>query len=187
MNGYIALKNTVFNGIGYTAGSIVPAEAVLPSRVPALLRTGVIARADSVAETPAVPAETPQSERNDVEGIVLPIKTDNGVLELPASREDIIKAVEVLQLAKSDGIAAVAEIESEDALIIVDACTKTQELKKAIRERVEALQKAAASQTAPESEVNATGADGDNNPPATEGNGDGQQNGTADENKGGEE
>ena len=137
MNGYIALKNTVFNGIGYTAGSIIPAEAVLPSRVPALLRNGTIAKAD---EDHAVSAESTQKTTKEVEGIELPIQTENGVLGLPASREDIVKAVEVLQMKTDDLLAAVAEITSEDALIIIDACTKAQNVKKAIRKRVEELQ-----------------------------------------------
>lgn len=137
MNGYIALKNTVFNGIGYTAGSIIPAEAVLPSRVPALLRNGTIAKAD---EDHAVSAELTQKTTKEVEGIELPIQTENGVLRLPASREDIVKAIEVLQMKKDDQLAAVAEITSEDALIIIDACTKAQDVKKVIRKRVEEIQ-----------------------------------------------
>lgn len=142
MSGYIALKNVVFNGIGYTVGSTIPAEAVLPSRVPALLRNKTIAKSDSDAQTPAVSAETSQRAPETDNKVDLPIKTEDGVLGLPASREDIVKAVEVLQLKQEEAIAAVAEIESEDALIIIDACTKTQALKKAIRERVAALKSA---------------------------------------------
>ena len=51
-----------------------------------------------------------------------------------------VKAVEVLQMKTDDLLAAVAEITSEDALIIIDACTKAQNVKKAIRKRVEELQ-----------------------------------------------
>lgn len=142
MNGYIALKNTVFNGIGYTAGATIPADAVLPSRVPALLRNGIIAKAGGETEPPAVTAELTQTAPEMDEGVVLPIQTENGVLGLPANREDIIKAVEVLQMKQDEAIEAVAEIESEDALIIIDACTKTQTVKKAVRERVKAIQPA---------------------------------------------
>ena len=53
MNGYILLKNVTLNGVAYEAGAIVPEEAVLPSRVPALLRTGVIARAGNLPEPQA--------------------------------------------------------------------------------------------------------------------------------------
>lgn len=134
MNGYIALKNTVFNGIGYTVGSIIPAEAVLPSRVPALLRNGTIAKTDEVATMSA--ELLAQNDAKEVEWVELPIQTENGVLGLSASRADIIRAVEVLQMKKDDAVAAVAEIESEDALIIIDACNKNAEVKKAIKQRV---------------------------------------------------
>lgn len=132
MSGYIALKNVVLSGIGYTAGSTIPADAVLPSRVRSLLRNGTIAN----AEDGAVGAELAATASNDTEGVVLPIHTENDVLALPVSREDIVKAIEVLQMKQGDAIAAIAEIESEDALIVIDACTKSAQTKKAIKERV---------------------------------------------------
>lgn len=132
MSGYIALKNVVLSGIGYTAGSTIPADAVLPSRVRSLLRNGTIAN----AEDGAVGAELAATASNDTEGVVLPIHTENDVLALPVSREDIVKAIEVLQMKQDDAIAAIAEIESEDALIVIDACTKSAQTKKAIKERV---------------------------------------------------
>lgn len=132
MSGYIALKNVVLSGIGYTAGSTIPADAVLPSRVRSLLRNGTIAN----AEDGAVGAELAATASNDTEAVVLPIHTENDVLGLPVSREDIVKAIEVLQMKQDDAIAAIAEIESEDALIVIDACTKSAQTKKAIKERV---------------------------------------------------
>ena len=132
MSGYIALKNVVLSGIGYTAGSTIPADAVLPSRVRSLLRNGTIAN----AEDGAVGAELSATASNDTEGVVLLIHTENDVLALPVSREDIVKAIEVLQMKQDDAIAAIAEIESEDALIVIDACTKSAQTKKAIKERV---------------------------------------------------
>lgn len=132
MSGYIALKNVVLSGIGYTAGSTIPADAVLPSRVRSLLRNGTIAN----AEDGAVGAELAATASNDTEGVVLPIHTENDVLALPVSREDIVKAIEVLQMKQDDAIAAISEIESEDALIVIDACTKSAQTKKAIKERV---------------------------------------------------
>lgn len=132
MSGYIALKNVVLSGIGYTAGSTIPADAVLPSRVRSLFRNGTIAN----AEDGAVGAELAATASNDTEGVVLPIHTENDVLALPVSREDIVKAIEVLQMKQDDAIAAIAEIESEDALIVIDACTKSAQTKKAIKERV---------------------------------------------------
>lgn len=140
MNGYIALKNTVFNGIGYTEGSIVPAEAVLPSRLPILLRNGTLAK---TSETIAEGAETPQNEPKEVEGITFPLQTENGVLRLLVSCESIIEAVTILQKTAEDAIADIATVESDDTLILIDACDSRKSVKKAAKERATALQEEA--------------------------------------------
>ena len=49
MNGYIALKAITLNGTEYAAGDHIPADAVLPSRVSALVRTGTIATINAAA------------------------------------------------------------------------------------------------------------------------------------------
>ena len=143
MNSYIALKATTLNGVDYAAGATIPADAVLPSRVPALIRTKTIAKAGDVSEDAVKGAETPQIHANEVEGVDLPIKTENGVLTRCASREDIVKAVETMQMKAEDAIEAIKTIESEDALIIIDACDSRATVKKAVKARAEALQAAA--------------------------------------------
>lgn len=177
MNSYIALKATTLNGVDYAAGATIPADAVLPSRVPALIRTKTIAKAGDVSEDAVKGAETPQIHANEVEGVDLPIKTENGVLTLCASREDIVKAVETMQMKAEDAIEAIKAIESEDALIIIDACDSRATVKKAVKARAEALQAAA--------EENED--DGSNTGDDEEGGnqGDGSEDGTAGE--GGEE
>lgn len=57
MNGYTCIKALVLGGIGYTAGSNIPAEAVLPGRVRALIKQGYISPADS--QTADVAPELP--------------------------------------------------------------------------------------------------------------------------------
>lgn len=137
MNGYIALKAITLNGTEYAAGDHIPADAVLPSRVSALVRTGTIATIN--ADTPAVGAESPEIRANEVEGVDLPIKTEDGVLTLTASREDIVKAIEVLQMNADDAAAEAATIESDTALIIIDACDSRKTVQKAVKARAEEL------------------------------------------------
>lgn len=137
MNGYIALKAITLNGTEYAAGDHIPADAVLPSRVSALVRTGTIATIN--AETPAVGAESPEIRTNEVDGVDLPIKTEDGVLTLTASREDIVKAIEVLQMNADDAAEAAATIESDTALIIIDACDSRKTVQKAVKARAEEL------------------------------------------------
>lgn len=137
MNGYIALKAITLNGTEYAAGDHIPADAVLPSRVSALVRTGTIATIN--AEAPAVGAESPEIRTNEVDGVDLPIKTEDGVLTLTASREDIVKAIEVLQMNADDAAAEAATIESDTALIIIDACDSRKTVQKAVKARAEEL------------------------------------------------
>lgn len=137
MNGYIALKAITLNGTEYAAGDHIPADAVLPSRVSALVRTGTIATIN--ADTPAVGAESPEIRTNEVEGVDLPIKTEDGVLTLTASREDIVKVIEVLQMNADDAAAEAATIESDTALIIIDACDSRKTVQKAVKARAEEL------------------------------------------------
>lgn len=140
MNGYIALKPITLSGVDYAAGDSIPADAVLPSRVPALIRTKSIAH---INERPAEAQETPQNDANDFGGVNLPIQTENGVLELPASGEDIVKAVELLQMNADDAIQAIKEIESDSVLIIMDACDSRKTVKAAAKARAKELNAAA--------------------------------------------
>lgn len=59
MNGYTCIKALVLGGIGYTAGSNIPAEAVLPGRVRTLIKQGYISPAtDEPAPVPALEGHT---------------------------------------------------------------------------------------------------------------------------------
>lgn len=167
MNGYIALKPITLSGVAYAAGDSIPADAVLPSRVPALIRTKSIARAN---ERPVEAQETPQNDANDIGGVNLPIQTENGVLELPASGEDIVKAVEVMQMNAEDAAKAVGDIESETTLIIIDACESRKTVKTAVKARAEELN--AAAEGDDEDQEGQNGADGTGTEGDTEDGGD---------------
>lgn len=137
MNGFIALKTAVFNGITYPAGTTIPPDAVLPSRVPTLVRNGVIKEIDNPADFPD--SNFPCESVWESIKVNLPIATENGIMELPTETEDIITVVRILQMKKDEAITAIADVDSEDALIVLDACTKAQDIKKAIREKVRVL------------------------------------------------
>lgn len=136
MNGYIALKAITLNGVKYAAGDHIPADAVLPSRISTLVRTKTITTS---AKNPASDVGTPEIRTSEVEGIDLPIKTEDGVLTLTASREDIVKAVEAMQMNAEEAEKTIKEIESEDVLIIIDACDSRKTVQKAVKARAEEL------------------------------------------------
>ena len=133
MNGFIALKNITLSGTEYLAGAPVPADAVLASRVNALIRNGLIGKIDDAdAPTGAQDGSSPAE-------VSLPILEENGVTCLSLSVQDVEKAVIMLQMKQDDAVAAVSREDSEAALILLDACTKSQTLKKAVRERAAQL------------------------------------------------
>lgn len=139
MNGYICIKSLTLGGIAYNAGEAIPAEAVLPNRVRALAKQGYIAPQN---ETTTAPQEPPQSEPPTPAPIVLPITKDGGVLELVAAPSDIIQVVSILQLKVEEAAKAVVDVESEEALILIDALETRKTVRTAIQAKAEAMQKA---------------------------------------------
>lgn len=136
MNGYICTKTISLGGTTYQKGETIPGEAVLPNRVRALTREGYIAAQNDAA---AVPPETPQNEPIAPAPIVLPITKNGSVMELVAAPGDIIQAVSILQLNAEEAAKAVAEVESEEALILIDALDTRKTVRTATAARAEEL------------------------------------------------
>lgn len=136
MNGYICTKTISLGGTTYQKGEPIPGEAVLPNRVRALTREGYIAEHN---EAPAVTPETPQNEPEAPASIVLPITKNGGVMELVAATDDIIQAVSILQLNAEEAAKAVAEVNSEEALILIDALDTRKTVRTATAARAEEL------------------------------------------------
>ena len=132
MSGYIAIKCATFNSVEYQAGSFVPENAVLASRVASLIRNGVIAPADSAAQGTSV--ELCGAEQT--ENIKIPIQTENGSEELSATSDDLVTAISLLQMKPDEIIAAIEGPVSAGTLKVVDACSRAQAIHKAIRVRL---------------------------------------------------
>lgn len=157
MNGYTCIKPCTFGGVAYKVGDAIPSEAVLPSRERALIKQGFIAPAvdtqvllqenktlkakvEALEKTAARASESPQIRTNEPESIVIPITAKGGVLELVATPDDIIKAVTTMQLNAEEAAKAVGEIETEEALILIDALDTRKTVKTAIAERIKEMQ-----------------------------------------------
>lgn len=140
MDGYICTKTIDLGGTTYQVGETIPGEVVLPNRIRALTRQGYIATInDADNMTPMAPQEEPAPPAP----IILPITKDGGVMELLAAPGDIIQAVSILQLNAEEAAKAVAEVESEVALIIIDALDVRKTVKTATAARAETLNKPA--------------------------------------------
>lgn len=157
MNGYTCIKPCTFGGVVYQVGDAIPSEAVFPSRERALIKQGFIAPAvdtqellkenktlkakvEALEKTAARASESPRIRTNEPESIVIPITAKGGVLELEVTPNDIKKAVATMQLNAEEAAKAVGEIETEEALILIDALDSRKTVKTAIEERIKEIQ-----------------------------------------------
>jgi hypothetical protein len=157
MNGYICTKSCTFGGVAYSVGDAIPFDAVLPSRERALIKQGFIAKATDpealqkeneklIARIEELEKDAPEGQEpppggeKEPEGIVIPITAQGGILELIMTPGDIIMAVATLQLNAEEAAKAVAEIEKEETLILIDALDERKTVKRAIMAKVEEMQ-----------------------------------------------
>lgn len=133
MSGFVAIKAVTLGGVTYQEGAAIPEEAVVPKRVPALVRLKCIARVGEVEVTTPAPdgAPSPQGEGR----VSVPIQQENGVLVLDMAPEEVSAAIELVQQKAEDAIAALSGVTCGDVLILVDTLDQRKTVKAAAKER----------------------------------------------------
>lgn len=144
MSDFICAKGLTLGGVTYSPGQDIPAGAVLPGRVRALIRQGYIV---AKVETAQAPAQKPQEPAIVPVPISIPLTKDGGVYEVVAKPEDIITAVSVMQLTLEEATKVIETIESEEALILIHALDSRKGIKTAASERAESLEAPGQTQT----------------------------------------
>lgn len=142
MSDFICIKGLTLGGIDYTPGQEIPAGAVLPSRVRALLRQGYIAQVDEAPKGQSAPPAEPQEPVMVPAPITIPLTIDGGVYEVVAAPEDILAVASVLQLTVEEGKKIIEGIERDEVLILINALDSRKGIKEASRARAEALDEA---------------------------------------------
>ncbi len=148
MDGYICLKPVKLSGVQYNPNDFIPLDAVLPSRVPALIRNGTVAQ---VSEQ----NNTLETIVDDLEGVVeevamsIPVHTKDGVMELVAPCSEVQRVFEIMQLSAKEAPDVIKTVASENVLIILDACDSRKTITDAVQARVKQLKA-----NAPEDEIN---------------------------------
>ena len=115
---YIANKVCRFFGHDFLKGEVVPEEFVLKSKVPELLKTGVLVEGD---------IELPE------EIITIPLKTDEGEMILKFNNDELIQIFNYFGKSVED--ARVEQITSNDVLIILDKSEHRKGMKEYIKNR----------------------------------------------------
>jgi|LDZT01.1.fsa_nt_gi hypothetical protein len=132
MDGYIVKKKSTILKKTYLPGETVQKDAVPSDLVGVLIEKGYImeigANSTGTGEQTNVDNKTP---------IKVPVYTQDGVLELEMTPEDIVQAIGIVQLNANDAITAIKEMDDKDeALILIDALDNRKTVKNAIRAKV---------------------------------------------------
>jgi hypothetical protein len=133
----IAKKPCSFNGQTFYIGDEIPPEFVINPKAQENLGTIAIVSVSDASRTN--PAEDGQVEFG------VPIKQKDGTMTLYLNKEQICRAVEVMQMTTSEAKEAIKEIADEKILILLNACDS----RKAVKEATEA----AAAELNPEEDV----------------------------------
>lgn len=123
---YIAKKPCSFAGRDFLIGDPVPEELVLKSRVPNLIKTGVL-------EEITVEAQ---------EGVVkftIPVHAVEGDLSLELNNEEMVQVFDVLQASVEDARIVIDGITSNDVLILLDVSDSRKAVKKLVKDRANVL------------------------------------------------
>lgn len=143
----------------YYIGDIIPDEVVLnPKKQESL---GVIAIANSegaseevtgalytqeqldraVAEKVAeISTQQPQNEVSNEGGIIIPISTENGILEANMSITSVVAALTIMQKNADEAAEEIKAVEDDDVLMILNAADSRKSVKNAAMKRHEEIQ-----------------------------------------------
>lgn len=135
MSGFVAIKAVTLGGVTYQKGAAIPEEAVVPKRVPALIRLKYIARVATEGNPTGVPLSEGDGGGSGEAMVPIPILMEDGAIVLEIELGNIGAALELLQRKAEDAIAKLSEITNDKVLILVDALDQRKTVKAAVKAR----------------------------------------------------
>ena len=133
--GYICQKTLTLFGTEYQPGAIIPAEAVLGSRVRSLMTCGYI-----VDEATGNTAPAPAEEDPDDGMVHVPVMQGvHDELDIPITKDDAALIFCLMQETAEKAIWEVNEINDENVLIVIHATDSRKSVKNAAKERASSL------------------------------------------------
>ncbi len=137
---FVVRKPFNAGGKRWMIGEIVPENVV---QSPSLERAGFVARIDSgLLDIAEGAVYVPEAAEGEVQ-VNVPIITKDGSMDLSVAPAVIYDALRLIQSAGEEVIKEIKGIESEDLLIILDACDGRKNVRAAVRKQAEALREAA--------------------------------------------
>lgn len=174
---FVCRKPLRLNGKEYRPGDAVPDGIILPERIGKLKANGCIVESNGEVKTvngftqeevdakvEEAIAELRQTEPGAFEGTIpLVLKTEGEeAMSLPLTPEELQSAVDIMQMNAEDGEKAVANIQTENVLILLHAIDSRSTIKKAAKKQADTLFSA-------EGATNAPGAGNEATDPSQEG------------------
>ena len=123
MSEFVCKKPITLLGRDFSYGEVIPDGFVLPGRALVLIRSNYIAEIGSdvpVTELPEEPTRPFQSETGETL-ITIPISTEKGILEVITSSQTVTTVFSIMQKTVEEAEKDIAELEDENALILLNA------------------------------------------------------------------
>lgn len=137
MSEFICKKPVTLSGHTFSYGEVIPNGFVLPGRALSLVRSNYITEIEGGARLVKgveIPIQPFQSE-NEENLITIPISTEKGILEVITSSQTVTTVFTIMQKKVEDAEKDIAELEDEDALILLNAVDSRKGIQKAAEER----------------------------------------------------
>lgn len=142
MDGYIAQKRCRILEVKYLPGEAIQKDAVPPDLEERLIKGGfIVSTGEEPAKGTASNAQNAAGAANEPTKVKVPVCTKDGVLTLEMEPDDVAETIRILQLNAEEAAAAVATIETEEILILIDTLDSRKTVKNAVRAKAEAENK----------------------------------------------
>ena len=135
MSEFICKKSITLSGRNFSYGEVIPDGFVLPERALSLMRSNYITEVDAAGTEPHTtkPISVPQ--------LIIPIYTEQGVLELTLNPEIVVQLLIIMQKSVEEAAKEIGELENRDALLLLHAVDSRKGVQKAAEERNAQLQR----------------------------------------------
>lgn len=128
---YIAQRDIRLSGKSYVAGEVIPKEAVIPSRVTALLNSHYIAEQRE--------GNLLLSEETEMDVSKVSVTLNKLNLGLFLDAQEVSEVFEILQMNVEEGTEAILQQDNENVLLVVKEIDTRKGIKMAAQNRLKAI------------------------------------------------
>ena len=133
---YICQKQLTVGGVTYYPGKIIPDGAILPERSGKLLRSGYLADLKGPGEAQDGLLEVAGRDADGGGMLLIPVKgSGEETVAVPVTPGEILQVFSIMQLGAEEGARMIADVTSENVLILLHAADSRKMVKNAAKEQ----------------------------------------------------